>query len=65
MAEFENYVTRKYIKKVFGVSERTIVRWLANDCPCIRIGRNGTGDPRFRISDVDAWLETRAEVAKR
>lgn len=65
MAEFENYVTRKYLKKVFGVSERTIVRWLANGCPCIRIGRNGTGDPRFRISDVENWIEIKAEVAKR
>lgn len=65
MNSSEGYVNRVGLQKHFGVSTRTIARWLFEDCPCIRIGSHGKGDPRFKISRVEAWLETRSEVAKR
>lgn len=65
MADFEAYITRAGLQKCFGVSTRTVARWIRNGCPCIRTGPNGRGDPRFRFSKVEAWLDAQAEVAKR
>ena len=65
MNEFEGYVKNKELRKYFNVSARTVARWLRENCPCIRIGAGGEGDPRFRISEVEAWLNVRTEVAKR
>ena len=62
---FEPYVTRKHLKDAFGISERTIVRWLAKGCPCVRIGKDGTGYPRVRLSVVEGWIESQAEGVKR
>ena len=61
----ERYVKRAELQKYFGVSTRTIARWLLENCPCVRIGSQGEGDPRFKISRVEAWLETRSELARR
>ncbi|MGN0861083.1 MAG: helix-turn-helix transcriptional regulator [Candidatus Spyradosoma sp.] len=63
--KFETYITRKEICAAFGISERQIARWLKEGCPCVRIGAGGRGDPRFRVSAVEAWLTARTEAAKR
>jgi phage terminase Nu1 subunit (DNA packaging protein) len=65
MEAFEEYVGRKELQKHFKVSARTVARWMLEECPCIRIGTGGRGDPRFRISKVESWLDIRTEVAKR
>lgn len=65
MVDSESYINRAGLQKRFGVSARTVARWISNGCPCIRIGQNGRGDPRFRFSKVESWLEAQAEVAKR
>lgn len=62
---FEPYVNRAELQEIFGVSPRTVARWISEGCPCVRIGSGGRGDPRFRVSKIDAWLENRTEVAKR
>lgn len=44
----EGYVNRVELQKYFGVSTRTIARWLVEGCPCIRIGSQGRGDPSIQ-----------------
>lgn len=61
----ENYVRRVELAKFFTVSQRTISRWLCEGCPCLRIGARGRGDARFRLSEVEEWLNARTETAKR
>lgn len=62
----EGYLTKSELGKFFSISARTIDRWLANGCPKIRIGGNGIGkSARFRLADVEAWLEARERVESR
>ncbi len=59
------YTTRKELCAVFTVSERTVFRWLREGCPCVRIGKGGKGDARFKVSEVEEWLIRRTEVSQR
>lgn len=61
----EKYVPRSVVCDYFSISERQLYRWQNEGCPCIRIGGGGKGAPRFRLVDVEKWLETRAAVARR
>lgn len=61
----EKFITKSELCEFFTVSERTVFRWLREGCPCVRIGTGGKGDARFRVSNVEAWLNNRSELAKR
>lgn len=61
----EAFVQGKELRKFFGISERQFTRWLKEGCPCVRVGSDGRGQARFRISAVEAWLEARTAAAKR
>ena len=54
---FEKYVDRKKMQKHFKVSDLTIARWLIEGCPCIRVREDGSVSPRFRISEIETWLD--------
>lgn len=51
-----NYLTKKELSEAFSVSLRTVLRWQKSGCPCLRIGTNGTGAPRFSPRAVEKWL---------
>jgi excisionase family DNA binding protein len=55
MAEHEPWATKGEIADHCRVSERTIERWLAQGLPSRKWG----GARRFRLSEVEAWLEER------
>lgn len=61
----EKFITKSELCEFFSVSERTVFRWLREGCPCVRIGARGKGDARFRVSNVEVWLNNRSELAKR
>ena len=48
--------TRREAAAAFGVSTRTITRWLARGCPG-RCGQRGRKNGRFAISEIDEWLK--------
>jgi len=51
-----NYLTTKELCKAFSVSPRTVLRWQKCGCPFLRIGKDGTGAPRFSPRAVEKWL---------
>lgn len=64
--QIEPYKNKQQIAEFFGVSIRTVERWMASGCPVLRLGGEGLGKrPRFRLSDVSAWIDTQATVSAR
>lgn len=62
----EPYKNKQQIAEHFGVSTRTVDRWILSGCPVLRLGGSGLGrTPRFRLSDVSAWIDTQATVSAR
>ena len=62
----EPYKNKQQIAAHFGVSIRTVERWMTSGCPVLRLGGEGLGKrPRFRLSDVSAWIDTQATVSAR
>ena len=62
----EPYKNKQQIAAHFGVSVRTVERWMTSGCPVLRLSGEGLGNrPRFRLSDVSAWIDTQATVSAR
>lgn len=62
----EPYKNKQQVAAFFGVSVRTVERWVNSGCPVLRLGGEGLGKrPRFRLSDVSAWIDTQAIVSTR
>lgn len=59
------FVDRRTLATAFCVSTRTVSRWLQEGCPCLRVGRGGKGDARFKLADVESWLSARSIAANR
>jgi transposase len=55
----ERWLSKRKIARHYDYSERTVNRWVAAGCPSRMIG----GERRFRISEVDAWLDQMATAA--
>lgn len=53
-----NRLSRKELGLAFGVSTRTVDRWVSQGCP-----RNS--DKTFRLADVDDWREISRPVSER
>lgn len=53
----EPYVTRRELAATFAISDSTIDRMVREGCPCVTMGKR---IKRFRISDVEAWMEKAA-----
>lgn len=49
------WVSARVVAGWFGVSVRTVERWRAEGCPCLRVGRG----VRFRLVEVEGWLRGR------
>ncbi len=60
-----NYLTTKELCKAFSVSARTVLRWQKSGCPCLRIGKDGTGAPRFNQLAVENWLLAQGKESER
>jgi excisionase family DNA binding protein len=57
----ERWCSMKEITAHLGVSRDTVLLWIEkHNMPATRIGRLW----KFRISDVDAWMESRSTAAK-
>ena len=64
--QIEPYKNKQQIAEFFGVSIRTVERWMTSGCPVLRLGGEGLGKrPRFRLSDVSAWIDTQTTVSAR
>lgn len=57
----ERWCSMKEITAHLGVSRDTVLLWIEKfNMPATKIGRLW----KFRISDVDAWMESRSTAAK-
>lgn len=55
MEQNERWVSSKEIAEHLGINKDTLQRWINKNCiPCHRVGRLW----KFRISEVDAWVES-------
>jgi hypothetical protein len=57
-SDSEPWVTKAEIAKHLGVTPRTVNRYMQLGMPYSRRFENSP--PRFRISEVDAWMQSRA-----
>jgi hypothetical protein len=57
----ERLMLRADVAEHFGCSVRTIDSWLRDGAPCTRLGLHGS--PRFKASELEAWLRARSEQA--
>lgn len=60
----ETFLTRKQLAETLKVSAVTIQRWGREGCPAFEVGTaiHPKGRrPRYRLSEVLAWLKTRSE----
>ncbi len=58
----EQYLSPLQVGDLLGIPVATVYRWNSEGTgpPRLRIGKH----VRYRRSDVDAWLSSRAEVAR-
>lgn len=64
------YIDKNALARAFGVSPRTVCRWVADGMPALRLPTRLAKNPnagtlRFRLADVERWIEAQNEVAKR
>jgi hypothetical protein len=52
-----DYLSRSGLARELDVSVATIARMMVQGCPYVRVGDS----PRFRIADVQSWLEERGK----
>lgn len=57
---FEAWLTRTELARLYGVSERTVARWIVEGCPSQTWGARFR---RFRLSEVERWLTQRSTEA--
>jgi len=50
----EPWRSKQFIASHYGVNVRTVERWMLAGCPSRRVG----GVRRFRLTDVDAFLDS-------
>lgn len=50
----EPWRSKQFIASHYGVTVRTVERWMLAGCPSRRVG----GVRRFQLADVDAFLDT-------
>ncbi|TNF13228.1 MAG: helix-turn-helix domain-containing protein [Rhodobacteraceae bacterium] len=53
------YYTIPEVAKIFGVTRATVDRWHRDRPDFPRKVLLGPGSARFRVTDIDAWLESR------
>ena len=49
------YYRTQEIAEAFQVSHATVRAWVKRGCPCVRLTK--TGLMRFRLEDVQKWLD--------
>jgi transposase len=54
---WEPWVDETKVAKHFGVSTRTVRRWLEAGCPTRLVGRQR----RYRLSELEAWHDAQQE----
>lgn len=55
----EPWVSKEECARHFGVTTRTVERWLKDGCPKLRTGKRQNSRVRFQLTVVEAWLEDR------
>jgi len=58
MNQIENYLTAEELMKYLKVSRVSITRYMKQGMPSVKLG----GLRRFKISEVESWLKTKAKV---
>jgi phage terminase Nu1 subunit (DNA packaging protein) len=60
----EPWRSRVELAEHLGISVRTIDRLVGEGMPCLAVGQAGSpGHKRFRVSEVERWLEERGGEA--
>ena len=52
---FENWITKKQLAQMLGVSVSLVSRLMTEGLPYLKVSRA----VRYRLSDVEAWLQRR------
>ena len=53
------YVNVKAIQTYFSVERDTVYKWAREGCPHIRTGSGPRAEYRFKIAEVERWLQQR------
>lgn len=53
----DRWWSKRQVARWFGVSVRTVERWMRRGLPYLRLGPTSKHPVRFRREDVERWLD--------